>query len=134
MSIMGMPKNNVGLKSRIDFAAGWYSNRSCSRMRRPLISQQWRPLPSPSSFPEVTLRLGEHRLQITAPGAPSKLYMNNASLDNEPVRNWWIGWNQLSKASKLDFTLSAEPNHDPGEAQPSFAPTGRYRRAPSPCP
>lgn len=76
-------------------------------------------------FSEVTLRLGDHRLRITAPGAPSKLYVRNVRLDGKPVRNWWIVWNQLSKASKLDFTLSAEPNHDPGEAPPSFAPASR---------
>lgn len=73
-------------------------------------------------FPEVKLRLGEHEVLITAKGAPSKLYVKSVKLDGEPVRNWWIDWERLSKASKLDFLLTAEPDHDPGQPPPSFAP------------
>jgi len=73
-------------------------------------------------FPEVTLLLGNHPLRITAPGAPSKLYVQDVDLDGQPVRNWWINWEQLSKASNLTFTLSSKPNHNPDEAPPSFAP------------
>ena len=73
-------------------------------------------------FPEVTLRLGQHEVRITAAGAPSKVYVQSVNLDGVPVRNWWIDWEHLAKASRLDFTLSAEPNHDPGLPPPSFAP------------
>ena len=76
-------------------------------------------------FPEVTLRLGQHELRITASGAPSKLYVQSVDLDDQPVRNWWIDWERLAKASKLDFELSAEPNHNPGSPPPSFAPMER---------
>ncbi|MGD0775915.1 MAG: GH92 family glycosyl hydrolase [Candidatus Solibacter sp.] len=75
------------------------------------------------TFPEVTLRLGQRQLRITAPGAPSRLYVRRITLDGKPVRNWWIEWERLAKASKLDFSLSAEPSHDPGKPPPSFPPT-----------
>ena len=75
-------------------------------------------------FPEITLRLGQREVRITAAGAPSKLYVQSVRLGGEPVRNWWIDWARLSKVSRLDFTLSAEPNHDPGLPPPSFAPAG----------
>ncbi len=61
-------------------------------------------------------------LRITAAGAPSKQYVQSVVLDGVQVRNWWIDWHSLSKASKLDFALSSEPNHDPGVAPPSFGP------------
>lgn len=77
------------------------------------------------TFPKVTLHLGKRVVQITAAGAPSKLYVQSVRLDGKPVRNWWIDWERLSHASKLDFTLSAEPNHDPGLPPPSFAPAER---------
>ncbi len=77
------------------------------------------------TFPEVTLLLGNHSLRITAPGAPSKLYVQNIRLDGAPVRNWWIDWERLSKASNLRFTLSAAPSHDPGMVPPSFVPAIR---------
>jgi predicted alpha-1,2-mannosidase len=76
-------------------------------------------------FPEITLQLGQRVVRITAAGAPSKLYVQSVRLDGEPLRNWWIDWERLSKASGLDFTLSAEPNHDPGLPPPSFGPTER---------
>jgi putative alpha-1,2-mannosidase len=76
-------------------------------------------------FPEITLRLGQRVLRITAAGAPSKLYVQSVRLGGEPVRNWWIDWARLSKVSRLDFTLSAVPDHDPGLPPPSFAPTER---------
>jgi putative alpha-1,2-mannosidase len=76
-------------------------------------------------FPEINLRLGQRLVRITTAGAPSKLHVQSAKLDGEPVRNWWIDWARLSKASRLDFTLSAEPNHDPGLPPPSLAPTER---------
>jgi predicted alpha-1,2-mannosidase len=74
------------------------------------------------AFPEVALRLGKRVLRITAEGAPSKLYVENVRLDGEQVRNWWIDWERLSRASNLKFSLSTEPNRDPGQQPPSFAP------------
>jgi putative alpha-1,2-mannosidase len=74
------------------------------------------------AFPEVTLRLGQHVVRITAAGAPAKLYVQSVKLDGQPVRNWWLDWERLAKASKLDFTLSGEPNRDAGQPPPSFAP------------
>lgn len=73
------------------------------------------------TFPEATLRLGERLLRITAAGAPAKPYVHSVKLDGEPVRNWWIDWERLSKASKLEFELGGEPNRDPGQQPPSFA-------------
>jgi putative alpha-1,2-mannosidase len=77
------------------------------------------------TFPDVTLMLGDHPLHITAPGSPDRLYVQNVTLDGSPIRNWWIGWDQLSKGSKLSFTLSALPNKTPGQAPPSFSPAAK---------
>ncbi|HVX66398.1 MAG TPA: GH92 family glycosyl hydrolase [Bryobacteraceae bacterium] len=74
------------------------------------------------TFPDVTVRLGDRSLHITAPGAPDKLYVQNVAVDGSPVRNWWIDWDRLSKASKLSYTLSATPTRQAGEAPPSFSP------------
>jgi predicted alpha-1,2-mannosidase len=74
------------------------------------------------SFPDITLRLGKRVLQITAKGAPSKLYVNDVRLDGDLVRNWWIDWEKLSTASNLRFSLSAAPNRHSGLQPPSFAP------------
>ncbi|MGB6113044.1 MAG: glycoside hydrolase domain-containing protein, partial [Acidobacteriaceae bacterium] len=71
-------------------------------------------------FPKVKLLLGDHALEIVAPGAPEKKYVKAISLDGSPIRNWWIDWSQLSKAKTLEFTLSDMPNHDSGEAPPSY--------------
>lgn len=75
------------------------------------------------TFPRAELRIGKHILRILAPGAPSKVYVRTVRLDGKPVRNWWIDWERLSVASKLDFVLGAEANHNPGQAPPSFAPS-----------
>lgn len=77
------------------------------------------------TFPDVTLMLGNHPLHITAPGSPDRLYVQDVTLDGSPIRNWWIGWDQLSKASKLSFTLSALPDKTPGQAPPSFSPAAK---------
>jgi predicted alpha-1,2-mannosidase len=73
-------------------------------------------------FPQVTLKLGDHPLQIVAAGAPDKLYVQGIAIDGKPVRNWWLDWNVLQQASKVEFTLTGEPNKEPGEAPPSFTP------------
>jgi len=74
------------------------------------------------AFPSATLLLGGHRLQIRADGAPGKLYVQGLSLDGQAVRNWWIEWEKLKHANALVFTLADQPNHQPGEAPPSFSP------------
>jgi predicted alpha-1,2-mannosidase len=73
-------------------------------------------------FPSATLLLGDHRLEIRADGAPGKLYIQALSLDGQPVKDWWIEWEKLKHANELEFTLSDQPNHQPGEAPPSFSP------------
>jgi putative alpha-1,2-mannosidase len=77
------------------------------------------------TFPDVTLMIGAHPLHITAAGAPDKLYVQEVTADGSPIRNWWIYWDQLSKASNLNFTLSALPNKKSGEVPPSFTPAAR---------
>jgi predicted alpha-1,2-mannosidase len=77
------------------------------------------------TFPEATLHLGKGTLQTTAKGAPSLLYVKGVTLDGRPVRNWWIEWQHLADASKLDFELGMEPHHGPGLAPPSFPPSAR---------
>ena len=74
------------------------------------------------TFPDATLMVAHHRLHITAAGAPEKLYVQKVTVDGSPVENWWIDWDQLSKASKIDFTLSATPHRQPGQMPPSFPP------------
>jgi len=71
-------------------------------------------------FPKVKLLLGDHPLEIVAAGAPEKKYVKAISLDGSPIRNWWVDWSRLSKANTLEFTLSDTPNHDAGEAPPSY--------------
>lgn len=71
-------------------------------------------------FPDVKLMLGDHPLQIIAKGAPDKLYVKSIALDGTPIRNWWIDWSRLSKANKLDFTLTGTPDTQAGELPPSY--------------
>lgn len=71
-------------------------------------------------FPKVTLLLGDHPLQILAAGAPQNKYVKSISLDGSPIQNWWIDWNQLSKANTLEFSLSDTPNLGAGEMPPSY--------------
>jgi predicted alpha-1,2-mannosidase len=79
------------------------------------------------TFPDVTLMVAHHRLHIAATGAPEKLYVQKVTVDGSPVENWWIDWEQLSKASKIDFTLTALPDKRPGQAPPSFSPMAMSR-------
>jgi predicted alpha-1,2-mannosidase len=79
------------------------------------------------TFPDVTLMLGHHPLHIVAAGAPEKLYVRKVTLDGSPVENWWIDWDRLSKASELNFTLSAQPDKQAGQMPPSFPPAGTGR-------
>jgi len=51
--------------------------------------------------------------------------IQSVTVDGSPIQNWWIGWDQLSKASELSFTLGALPNKKSGEAPPSFSPAAR---------
>lgn len=74
------------------------------------------------TFPDVTLMLAHHRLHIAAPGAPAKLYVQKVTVDGRPIENWWIDWDQLAKASQVDFTLTAQPNQQPGHSPPSYSP------------
>ncbi|MGA2349540.1 MAG: GH92 family glycosyl hydrolase [Terracidiphilus sp.] len=80
-------------------------------------------------FPQAELKLGSHRLRITAPGAPDKRYVKGLLIDGEPVRNWWIDWEALQHASELKFTLASEPNYDGGSMPPSFGPDSTKRTA-----
>jgi putative alpha-1,2-mannosidase len=57
-------------------------------------------LKSPT-FPGATLMLGNHPLHISAPGSPNQLSVRKVPVDGSPIQNWWIGWDQLSQASKL---------------------------------
>jgi predicted alpha-1,2-mannosidase len=77
------------------------------------------------TFPDVTMMLGNHPLRITAPGSPDQLYVRNVTVDGSPIKNWWIGWDQLSKASQLSFALSALAEKKSGQAPPSFPPAVR---------
>ena len=74
-------------------------------------------------FPQAELKLGSHTLRISAPGAPEKRYVGSLLIDGKPVRNWWLDWGTLQNANELEFTLTGEPNYDPGSTPPSFGPT-----------
>ncbi len=73
------------------------------------------------TFPKIMLKLGTHELQIHAKGAPEKIYIQKVGLDGKAVTNWWIPWEELSKARRLKFTLSAVPEKAAGRTPPSFA-------------
>ena len=75
-------------------------------------------------FPDTNLKLGTHELHIHAKGAPEKIYIQKAALDGKEIINWWIPWEALSKAKRLDFTLGAVPDRAGGKTPPSFAPAG----------
>ncbi|MGD0098377.1 MAG: GH92 family glycosyl hydrolase [Terracidiphilus sp.] len=73
-------------------------------------------------FPQAELKLGSHKLRVSAPGAPGELYVKSLSIDGKPVRNWWLDWDALRQANELDFALTSEPSRDPGDQPPSFGP------------
>ena len=73
------------------------------------------------SFPKATLKLGNHVLEILAPGAPDLLYVKSLSVDGKPISNWWIDWSTLAQARKVEFVLTRERNLNPGNAPPSFS-------------
>jgi predicted alpha-1,2-mannosidase len=73
-------------------------------------------------FPQADLKLGNHTVRILAPGAPEKRYVKSLSMDGKPVLNWWLDWETLKQADKLEFLLDTVPNHDSGLAPPSFGP------------
>ena len=72
------------------------------------------------SFERATLKLGDKSFEILAPGAPNNIYVNNISLDGNAIHNWWIGWDEMTKSSRLEFKLADKPNKDPGELPPSY--------------
>ena len=73
------------------------------------------------AFESVTLRLGDRKFEILAPGAPQRIYVESVTLDGKPVSNW-IWWNQMAKMSRLEFKLSSMPNKAAGEQPPSYSP------------
>lgn len=77
---------------------------------------------STPQFPSAEIELGDHTLRLEAEGAPNTRYVESVSVDGTPVRNWWVGWDALSRARELKMTLSLTPRLDPGEEPPSFAP------------
>ncbi|MGD0911237.1 MAG: GH92 family glycosyl hydrolase [Terracidiphilus sp.] len=76
------------------------------------------------SFPKATLKLGDHVVEIDAPGAPDRLYVKSLSMDEKSISNWWIDWSLLKQARKVEFTLAPERNMNPGNAPPSFSAAG----------
>jgi predicted alpha-1,2-mannosidase len=73
------------------------------------------------SFESMTLKLGDRKFEILAPGAPQNIYIDSATLDGKPVSNW-IWWDQVKKSSRLEFKLSSAPNKAPGDQPPSYPP------------
>ena len=71
------------------------------------------------AFESITLKLGDRKFEISAPGAPQNLYIQSVTLDGKPVSNW-IWWDQMAKSSRLEFKLASTPNKDPGEQPPSY--------------
>lgn len=72
------------------------------------------------SFEKITLKLGDRNFEILAPGAPGSLYVDKVALDGKPITNWWITWEQMAKASRLEFKLSTTANKDAGQQPPSY--------------
>ena len=73
-------------------------------------------------FPHVTLKLGDHKVEMHSPGAPEKAYVREVAVDGKSINNWWLSWEMLKDAKQVDFKLSADPDKSSGEAPPSFAP------------
>ena len=73
------------------------------------------------TFPEATLTLGDHKVQIHAPGAPQRQFIRDLSVDGRPVRNWWIPWSELRSATNVSYSLLDQEQKSPGELPPSFA-------------
>lgn len=72
------------------------------------------------TFPEARLLLGDHAVRILAPGAPEQMFVRQLAIDKKPVRNWWIRWDDLRKASTVSYELSSQEQKAPGELPPSF--------------
>jgi predicted alpha-1,2-mannosidase len=77
---------------------------------------------STPQFPLAEIKLGDHTLRIVSEGAPQKRYVESVAVDGARVRNWWIGWDELSHAKEVKMTLSPTPKLEPGQQPPSFAP------------
>jgi len=74
-------------------------------------------------FSRVTLHLGTHPLRILAAGSSvENRYIESVTLDGVTVDDWWISWDRLSTASRLEFKLGERPDKNPGKFPPSFAP------------
>jgi putative alpha-1,2-mannosidase len=72
------------------------------------------------TFEKVTLKLGDKSFEILAPGAPKDLYVKSVALDGKPILDWWIPWEQMAKASRLEFQLSPTPYKEAGGQPPSY--------------
>jgi len=72
------------------------------------------------TFSKATLKLGDHTVEIVAPGAPDQLYIKSLSVDGKAISNWWIDWSALKQARTVEFTLTRQRNLNPGDAPPSF--------------
>jgi putative alpha-1,2-mannosidase len=86
-------------------------------------------------FPRITLRLGDHRLQLRAPAASDTTpYVHSLRVNGRAWARPWITYPTLASARTLAYHLSATPDRRWGSSArvtpPSFpADTG----APSPC-
>ncbi len=72
------------------------------------------------TFPEATLVLGDHKVQIHAPGAPKQQFIRTLHVDGKAVRNWWIPWADFKRATSISYALSDNEQKSPGELPPSF--------------
>ncbi len=79
------------------------------------------------TFPEAVLKLGDHSLRILAPNAGQDAYIKSVSVDGRPLHRWWISWEEMAKASALQFSLSAQPSKEAGGSPPSFSPENTSR-------
>jgi predicted alpha-1,2-mannosidase len=77
---------------------------------------------SSPAFPKVTLKLGDHNVQIVAPDTTKKPYIQSISVDGKPVHNWWFDWETIKHSDKVEFTMASQPAKDTGDTPPSFGP------------
>jgi predicted alpha-1,2-mannosidase len=85
-------------------------------------------------FERATLRLGDDRVTISAPGAArSRPYVHALRVAGRPWSRPWLRAADLRRAGRVDVRLGARPDRRwgaaPGDAPPSLSPDGAAGRA-----
>jgi putative alpha-1,2-mannosidase len=86
-------------------------------------------------FPHVTLQLGAHRVQLSAPEASdTRPYIHGLKVHGRAWTRPWITYQTLASARTLDYHLSASPDRSWGSSGHAMPPSfSTDAVAPEPC-